>query len=78
VAILAVTLKVSVWIAIPAAVALSGLVGALLALPALRVKGPTSRWCPLPSAGRERRLGMENRDRRAERHHGRADDRGSA
>jgi len=39
VAILAVTLKLSVWIALPIAVALSGLVGALLALPALRVKG---------------------------------------
>jgi len=40
VAILATTLKLSVWIAIPVAVALSALVGALLALPALRVKGP--------------------------------------
>jgi len=40
VAILAVSLKLSVWAALPVAVALSGLVGALLALPALRVKGP--------------------------------------
>jgi len=40
VAILATTLKLSVWIAIPVAVVLSALVGALLALPALRVKGP--------------------------------------
>ena len=40
VAILSVSLKISVWIALPVAVALSGLVGALLALPALRVKGP--------------------------------------
>ena len=40
VAILATSLKLSVWIALPIAVALSGLVGALLALPALRVKGP--------------------------------------
>src|SRR5204862_75700 len=40
VAILAVGLKWSLWIALPLAVALSGAVGALLALPALRVKGP--------------------------------------
>ncbi|MGH8764865.1 MAG: ABC transporter permease subunit, partial [Burkholderiales bacterium] len=40
VAILATALHVSVWIAIPVAIALSAAVGALLALPALRVKGP--------------------------------------
>ena len=40
VAILAVALKWSPWIALPVAVLLSGAVGALLALPALRVKGP--------------------------------------
>jgi ABC-type branched-subunit amino acid transport system ATPase component/ABC-type branched-subunit amino acid transport system permease subunit len=40
VAIFMVTLKLSFWIALPAAVALSALTGALLALPALRVRGP--------------------------------------
>jgi branched-chain amino acid transport system ATP-binding protein len=40
VAILTTAAKLDFWIALPAAVALSGLVGALLALPALRVKGP--------------------------------------
>ena len=40
VAILTVSLKLSAWIALPVAVALSAAVGALLALPALRVKGP--------------------------------------
>jgi ABC-type branched-subunit amino acid transport system ATPase component/ABC-type branched-subunit amino acid transport system permease subunit len=38
--ILAVSLKVDPWLALPVAVALSAAVGALLALPALRVKGP--------------------------------------
>jgi ABC-type branched-subunit amino acid transport system ATPase component/ABC-type branched-subunit amino acid transport system permease subunit len=40
VAVLTVALKWSFWLALPAAALLSGLVGALLALPALRVKGP--------------------------------------
>ena len=40
VAVLTVTAKWSFWLALPAAALLSGLVGALLALPALRVKGP--------------------------------------
>jgi branched-chain amino acid transport system ATP-binding protein len=40
VAILTVSLKLNVWIALPLAVLLSAAVGALLALPALRVKGP--------------------------------------
>ncbi len=40
VAVLTVTAKWSFWLALPVAAALSGLVGALLALPALRVKGP--------------------------------------
>src|SRR4051812_10956294 len=40
VAILTVTAKWSFWAALPAAAAVSGLIGALLALPALRVKGP--------------------------------------
>ena len=40
VAILTTAAKVDFWMALPLAVALSGLVGALLALPALRVKGP--------------------------------------
>jgi ABC-type branched-subunit amino acid transport system ATPase component/ABC-type branched-subunit amino acid transport system permease subunit len=40
VAILTTTAKLSFWLALPAAIALSALVGALLALPALRVRGP--------------------------------------
>jgi ABC-type branched-subunit amino acid transport system ATPase component/ABC-type branched-subunit amino acid transport system permease subunit len=40
VAVLTVAAKWSFWLALPAAAALAGLVGALLALPALRVKGP--------------------------------------
>jgi len=40
VAILSITLKLSPWIALPVAVLAAGAVGALLALPALRVKGP--------------------------------------
>ena len=40
VAILTTAAKLDFWLALPLAVALSGLVGALLALPALRVKGP--------------------------------------
>jgi branched-chain amino acid transport system ATP-binding protein len=40
VAILMVRLKLGFWVALPAAVALSALTGALLALPALRVRGP--------------------------------------
>ncbi|MGW8269827.1 MAG: branched-chain amino acid ABC transporter permease, partial [Burkholderiales bacterium] len=40
VAILMVRLKLGFWIALPAAIALSALTGALLALPALRVRGP--------------------------------------
>jgi ABC-type branched-subunit amino acid transport system ATPase component/ABC-type branched-subunit amino acid transport system permease subunit len=40
VAILTVTAKVSFWIALPVAAALAGITGALLALPALRVRGP--------------------------------------
>jgi len=40
VAILTVTAKVSFWIALPIAAALAGVTGALLALPALRVRGP--------------------------------------
>ena len=40
VAILTTTAKISFWLALPAAIALSALVGALLALPALRVRGP--------------------------------------
>ena len=40
VAILTTTLKISFWLALPAAIALSALIGALLALPALRVRGP--------------------------------------
>ena len=40
VAILTTTVKISFWLALPAAIALSALVGALLALPALRVRGP--------------------------------------
>jgi branched-chain amino acid transport system ATP-binding protein len=40
VAILTVTLKLNIWIVLPLAVLLSAAVGALLALPALRVKGP--------------------------------------
>jgi ABC-type branched-subunit amino acid transport system permease subunit/ABC-type branched-subunit amino acid transport system ATPase component len=40
VAILTTAAKVDFWLALPLAVALSSLVGALLALPALRVKGP--------------------------------------
>jgi branched-chain amino acid transport system ATP-binding protein len=40
VAILSTTAKLDFWITLPIAVALSGAVGALLALPALRVKGP--------------------------------------
>jgi len=40
VAILTTAAKLDFWLAMPLAVALSGLVGALLALPALRVKGP--------------------------------------
>jgi ABC-type branched-subunit amino acid transport system ATPase component/ABC-type branched-subunit amino acid transport system permease subunit len=39
-AILTVTAKWSFWAALPAAALVSGLVGALLALPALRVRGP--------------------------------------
>ncbi len=39
-AILTTTAKISFWLALPAAIALSGLIGALLALPALRVRGP--------------------------------------
>src|SRR6185295_12175428 len=39
-AILAASLKLSIWIALPLAVLLSAAVGALLALPVLRVKGP--------------------------------------
>ena len=40
VAILATSLKMDVWLALPVAVLLSTAIGALLALPALRVKGP--------------------------------------
>ncbi len=40
VAILTTAARLDFWLALPLAVALSGLVGALLALPALRVKGP--------------------------------------
>src|SRR5882672_4084890 len=40
VAILTTAAKLDFWLALPLAVALSGLVGALLALPALRVRGP--------------------------------------
>jgi branched-chain amino acid transport system ATP-binding protein len=40
VAVLMVAAKWSFWLALPAAALLAGLVGALLALPALRVKGP--------------------------------------
>jgi len=40
VAVLTVAAKWSFWLALPVAALLSGLVGALLALPALRVKGP--------------------------------------
>jgi ABC-type branched-subunit amino acid transport system ATPase component/ABC-type branched-subunit amino acid transport system permease subunit len=40
VAILTTAAKLSFWLALPLAVGLAGLVGALLALPALRVKGP--------------------------------------
>src|SRR5512140_1629594 len=40
VAILTTAAKLDFWLALPVAVALAGLVGALLALPALRVKGP--------------------------------------
>ena len=40
VAVLTLAAKWSFWLALPAAALLSGLVGALLALPALRVKGP--------------------------------------
>ena len=40
VAILAVSLKLNAWVVLPIAVLLSAAVGALLALPALRVKGP--------------------------------------
>ncbi len=40
VAILTTAAKLDFWLALPAAVALSALVGALLALPALRVRGP--------------------------------------
>ena len=40
VAVLTLAAKWSFWVALPAAALLSGLVGALLALPALRVKGP--------------------------------------
>jgi len=40
VAILTTAAKLDFWLALPLAVALAGLVGALLALPALRVKGP--------------------------------------
>jgi ABC-type branched-subunit amino acid transport system ATPase component/ABC-type branched-subunit amino acid transport system permease subunit len=40
VAVLTVAAKWSFWLALPAAALLSGLIGALLALPALRVKGP--------------------------------------
>ena len=40
VAVLVIAAKWSFWLALPAAALLSGLVGALLALPALRVKGP--------------------------------------
>ena len=40
VAILTTAAKIDFWLALPVAVALSGFVGALLALPALRVKGP--------------------------------------
>jgi ABC-type branched-subunit amino acid transport system ATPase component/ABC-type branched-subunit amino acid transport system permease subunit len=40
VAILCTAAKLNFWIALPVAIALSGAVGALLALPALRVKGP--------------------------------------
>jgi ABC-type branched-subunit amino acid transport system ATPase component/ABC-type branched-subunit amino acid transport system permease subunit len=40
VAILTTTAKLSFWLALPAAIALSALIGALLALPALRVRGP--------------------------------------
>ena len=40
VAVLTVAAKWSFWLALPAAALLSGLVGALLALPALRVRGP--------------------------------------
>jgi ABC-type branched-subunit amino acid transport system ATPase component/ABC-type branched-subunit amino acid transport system permease subunit len=40
VAILSTAAKLDFWLALPLAVALSGLVGGLLALPALRVRGP--------------------------------------
>src|SRR3954466_858180 len=40
VAVLTVAAKWSFWLALPAAALLSGVVGALLALPAMRVKGP--------------------------------------
>jgi branched-chain amino acid transport system ATP-binding protein len=40
VAILSTTAKLEFWVALPLAILLSGAVGALLALPALRVKGP--------------------------------------
>jgi branched-chain amino acid transport system ATP-binding protein len=40
VAVLTVALKWSFWLALPAAALLSGLIGALLALPAMRVRGP--------------------------------------
>src|SRR5436189_6054382 len=40
VAILTTAAKLDFWLALPFAVALSALVGGLLALPALRVKGP--------------------------------------
>ena len=40
VAVLTVAAKWSFWLALPAAAVLSGVVGALLALPAMRVKGP--------------------------------------
>jgi len=40
VAILMVRLKLDFWVALPAAIVLSALTGALLALPALRVRGP--------------------------------------
>ena len=44
VAVLTVTLKWSFWLALPVAALLATATGALLALPAMRVRGPYPRW----------------------------------
>src|SRR5262245_64835213 len=47
VAILTVTAKWSFWVALPVATLLAALTGALLALPALRVRGPYLAMVPI-------------------------------